>query len=63
MFTGVDYLEKVIHKLDIHTAGLNNSDFGISMAEDELEIIYQTVVHNIKEMEENIERLERIMLK
>ncbi|KAF0530332.1 hypothetical protein F8M41_012309 [Gigaspora margarita] len=63
MITGVDYLEKVIHKLDIHTAGLNNGDFGTSMAEDELEILYQTVVHNIKEMEENIERLEKIMLK
>ncbi|CAG8748987.1 8366_t:CDS:2 [Cetraspora pellucida] len=63
MFAGVDDLEKIIYKLDIHTASINNVGPGATTNEDELEDIYQSIVGIIRKMEENMDRFEKIMLK
>ncbi|GBC00275.1 hypothetical protein RclHR1_00380043 [Rhizophagus clarus] len=66
MFARVDELESVMHKLDGQMAEVEVDDginCGTNVMDDELKMIYQTVVYLIKGMEENMERLERIVQK
>lgn len=66
MFARVDELESVMHKLDGQMAEVEVDDrinCGNDVMDDELKMIYQNVIYLIKGMEENMERLERILQK
>ncbi|CAH1756569.1 5266_t:CDS:2 [Entrophospora sp. SA101] len=73
MFLTVDELEKVMNKLDCQMAKIDDentptpimatNDNDIFYEQDDLKDIHQNVIFLIKTMEENMERLERIMKK
>jgi len=72
MFLTVDELEKVMNKLDCQMAKIDDENTPtpimttndeIFYEQDDLKDIHQEVIYLIKTMEENMERLERIMKK
>ncbi|CAI2174678.1 17540_t:CDS:2 [Funneliformis geosporum] len=61
MFASLDELERVMHKLDGQMAEVDEINCGDEMIDDELKTIYQNVVRLIKEMEENMDLLEKLI--